>query len=396
MTERDGGTIQQVLDEGVASGAVPGVAAVVVGREGVRFSGTAGTTEVGGDDPVTPDTTFRLASMTKALVSVAALGLAEEGALDLDAPVASLLPAFGELQVLDGFDGDAPRLRPPARQATVRQLLNHTAGAGYFFGNPLLKRWHEVTGTPVPTDGRLASLLEAPLVGDPGVRWEYGTNTDWLGQVVEAVTGEGLDAVVAERVTGPLGMTDTTFTPDAGQRARLMPVHARAADGGLVLSGFEWPAEPEFFAAGHGAYGTPGDYARFLGMLLRDGELDGTRILRPETVALAFTDSLDGAPLPGATPTVMPELANDVPEFPWKQGWGLGFHLTLEDLEGMRRAGTGDWSGLFQTFFWVDRAAGVAAGFFTQVLPFFDAQVIGTLLAFEQAVYASVGAEAVA
>jgi CubicO group peptidase (beta-lactamase class C family) len=387
-------TIQQVLDDGAASGAVPGAVAVVVGPDGLRFQGAAGNTRADGDDPVTPDTMFRLASMTKALVSVAALQLVEEGALQLDTPVAAVLPAFGDLRVIEGFDGDTPRLRPPARSATIHELLTHTAGAGYFFGNPHLKRWHELTGTPVPTEGRLAAL-DAPLTSDPGVRWEYGTNTDWLGRVVEAVTGQGLDDVVAERVTEPLGMTDTSFTPDAGQRARLMPVHARTPDGGLAVTDFDWPAEPEFWAAGHGAYGTAGDYARFLAALVGDGSFEGARILRPETVDLAFTDGLRGAPLPGAQPTVMPELVNDIPELPWRQGWGLGFHLTLEDLEGMRRAGTGDWSGIFHTFFWIDRTTGVAAGLFTQVLPFFDAQVIGMLLAFEQAVYAGVGAAAV-
>ena len=375
------GGIDGVLARSAEAGAVPGVVAVVVGPDGLLYEGAAGD--------ATPDTMFRFASMTKAMASVAALALVEEGRLELDAPVASVLPEFAELQVLEGFDGDTPRLRPPATQATIRQLLNHTSGHGYWFGSEDLKRYHEVTGAPNPFSGLRASL-HTPLLFDPGTTWNYGISTDWLGQVVEKVTGKGLDAVLVERIWQPLGMSDTSFAPSEEQKGRLMGVHQRQADGSLAPSPHDIPHHPEFYAAGHGSYGTARDFGRFISMLLSGG----APVLRPETVDLAFSDQLAGVPLPDRTITTEPELVNAFDALPFPQTWGLGFHITSVDLDGMRHAGTGDWAGLFNSYFWVDRAAGVGAVLMTQVLPFFDAGVIELLVGFEQAVYASVGAPA--
>jgi len=128
--------------------------------------------------------------------------------------------------------------------------------------------------------------------------------------------------------------------------------------------------------------------------LLRDAELDGERVLAPETVQLAFTDHLRGAPLPEMMRSAIPEMTNDVPSWPFAQGWGLGFRLVLEDIPAMRRAGTGDWAGLANCYYWIDRATGVAGVILTQVLPFFDARIVEMVLGFEQAVYATVGAPA--
>jgi methyl acetate hydrolase len=379
--------IDALLQAAAESGAVPGAVAVVAGRDGILHEAAAGRLSVEGGAAVTTDTMFRFASMTKAMASVAALGLIEEGRLELDQPVASVLPEFGELQVLEGFDGDTPRLRPPATQATIRHLLTHTSGHGYWFGSPDLRRYHELTGAPNMFSG-LRGALQAPLVFEPGTTWNYGISTDWLGQVIETVTGKGLDEVLAERIWGPLGMTDTTFTPSDEQRSRLMAVHQRQADGSLALSPHDVPSNPEFHPAGHGTYGTGRDFGRFVAMLLADGG----EVLRPETVELAFSNHLGDIALPERTISTEPELVNEFDALPFPQGWGLGFHLTLVDLDGMRRAGTGDWAGLFNSYFWIDRAAGVGGVLMTQVLPFFDAGVVELLVGFEQAVYAAVGA----
>jgi methyl acetate hydrolase len=377
------GEIDGLLARSAEAGAVPGVVAVVVGPDGPLYEGAAGD--------ATPDTMFRFASMTKAMASVAALALVEEGRLELDAPVASVLPEFAELQVLDGFDGDTPRLRPPATQATIRQLLTHTSGHGYAFGSEDLKRYHEVTGAPTSFTGLRASL-HTPLLFDPGTAWNYGISTDWLGQVVEKIAGKGLDEVLLERVWQPLGMTDTSFAPSEEQKRRLMPVAQRQADGSLAPSPHDLPTNPEFCVAGQGSYGTARDYGRFVSMLLAGG----APVLRPETVDLAFSDQLGGVPLPDRTISTEPELLNEFDALPFPQTWGLGFHITSVDLDGMRRAGTGDWAGLFNSYFWVDRAAGVGAVLMTQVLPFFDDRVVELLVGFEQAVYAAVGAPATA
>lgn len=379
----EGSGIDALLTEAVSAGTCHGVVAMVVDRDGVLYEGAAG--DAG------PETMFRLASMTKAVATTGALQLVEQDRLRLDQTVESVLPEFGELQVIDGFDGDQPITRPPATKATIRQLMTHTAGLGYFFLNERLFRYGPLVGLPNPLDGKKVSL-SAPLVNDPATIWEYGVNTDWLGLAVERLTGQTLGEYLSEHVYEPLGMGDSTFHPSDEQRGRLMPVLIRAADGTLQPIELDLPPEPEWDAAGHGSYGTAHDYARFIRAWLNDGELDGRRILRPDTVSTAFEDHIEGIPLPDVMRSCVPELSNDVPALPVPQGWGLGFHLVKVDIPGMRSAGTGDWAGIFNTYYWIDRSAGIGGLFMAQVLPFFDAKVVDALLAFEVAVYAQVGA----
>lgn len=378
--------IDDLLAAAVERDAIPGAVAVVAGAEGLRHVAFAGGLRTSGGAPVREDTTFRLMSMTKALTTVAALQLIERGRLELGQEVASVLPAFAELQVLEGYDGDVPLLRPPSRPATIRHLLTHTSGLGYAFGSPTLLRYLELTGTEDAISGR-HDAIAIPLVVDPGTAWNYGVSTDWLGQVVEAISGQDLAAYLTEHVFAPLGMHDTTFEPSDDQRGRMMAVHRRTPDGALVVDDFELPRTPEFAPGGHGAYGTGPDYGRFLAALLAGGTLDGARILAPETVALALRDQLGVLPLPRVTQSTMPELSNDIVAMPFKQSYGLGFHLMLEDVPGGRRAGSADWSGLMNCYYWLDRAGGVAAVFCTQVLPFFDGPILDTVMGFERAVY---------
>jgi methyl acetate hydrolase len=377
-----------LLDQAVNTGAMPGVVAMVGDREGTLYEGAFGRLSVEGDEPACADTMFWIASMTKAIVSVAALQLIERGRLELEQPVVDILPAFGELPILDGFDGDVPRLRVATRPVTLRHLLTHTSGCGYWFDNPDVLRYHRVTGVPDPLSGS-AEMLRVPRLFEAGKRWEYGTSVDWLGLVIEQVGGADLNTHCRTHICEPLGMLDTTFDPSDAQRDRLMAIHDARAGRPLSLSSIALPEEQDMWSGGGGLYSTAGDYLRFMRALLRGGELDGERILRPETVQLAFTDSLQGAPLPAdGTHSAVPELTNDVPALPFKQGFGLGFSLMLEDIPGMRRAGTGNWAGLCNSYFWIDHTSGIAATLMTQVLPFFDDGVVQTLLGFEAAVYA--------
>jgi CubicO group peptidase (beta-lactamase class C family) len=375
--------IDDLLNGVTADGSLHGIAATIVSCDGVLYEGAAGDAR--------PDSMFRNASMTKAVATTAALQLVEQGRVDLDATVVSILPEFGELQVLDGFDGGQPVLRPPRSQATVRQLMNHTSGCGYHFLNEKLFTYCTDHGFPHVLTGRKQSI-SAPLVHDPGTVWEYGVSTDWVGQVVEAVSGQTLGDYLAEHVYGPLGMTDSTFAPTDEQRKRLLPVLTRAADGSLVPTEIDLDVEQEWDAAGHGSYGTIADYGRFVRAWVNGGELDGTRILKEETVDLALRDHLDGVPLPKKMEPTVPELANPVELLDVPQGWGLGFHVYSVDLPGMRSAGSGDWSGLYNSFYWIDRAAGIGAVIATQLLPFFDGKMVETILGFEAAVYAELGA----
>lgn len=375
----DGSAIKALLDGAVAKGAVHGIAAIVVDRNGPLFQHAAGE--------ATERTLYRNASMTKAVATTGALQLVEQGRLSLDATVESILPEFGKLQLLEGFDGDKPRLRPPASKATVRQLMTHTAGLGYFFTNEKLLRYLELTGEPSPLSGEKRSL-SVPMVNDPGTAWEYGVNTDWLGLVIEKLTGQSLGSYLQQHVYAPLGMNDSTFAPSAEQRVRLLRVMQRQPDGKLAPSVHDLPATSEWDAAGHGSYGTIQDYGRFVQAWLNDG----AGVLKPATVQMALQSHIGTIRLPELMKSAVPDLSNDVPSLPVPQSWGLGFHLTLADLPGMRSHGTGDWAGVFNSYYWIDRAKGIGGVLMTQLLPFFDMPVIETLMGFEMAVYQQVGA----
>ena len=390
----DATRIDALLDRAVGEQVVPGVVAVVGDREGVLYEGAFGRLNVDGDVSAVPDTMMWIASLTKAFVSVAALQLIEQGDLELEQPVADILPAFGGLKVLEGFDGDTPRLRSPKGQATIRHLLTHTAGAGYWFANADVLRYHQLAGIPDPTAGRVA-MLEMPLCADPGTRWEYGTNTDWLGQVVEAVSGLDLATYCDERVFGPLGMRDATFAPTDEQIARTMTVHSRTprrradthSDGGAGRRGLllrrlrrlrNGPGLPALHAcaaarrrARRGERPAPRDR--------------GACVHRPPPRRPAARSHTVGDPRSAATTS---------PPGPWPRAGASGSTFVLEDVPEMRRAGTGDWAGLCNCYFWIDRSTGVAGAILAQVLPFYDARIVETATSFEQAAYAEVSAPA--
>ncbi len=383
----DGTAIDRVLREAVESGAVPHVAAIAADRDGVIYQGAAGAREAGQADPVTVDTLFRIMSMTKMPCTVAALQQMEQGHLDLDAPVAEYCPEFGEIQVLTGFDGETPVLRPPARQATVRNLITHTAGLGYWFWSEQLVRWERVTGVPNIVAGSNASLT-APMLADPGAEFIYGINIDWLGKVVEAVTGVGLDVAIKEGITGPLGMDQTTFLMNDEQRPHSTPVHVKGEDGTWASIGEVLNQQPDWWAGGHGLYGPPSDYIKFERALLRNGELDGTRILRSETVDGAFQNQIGDLDFPAHLPTADPASSATFQAGPGYK-WGYGLLLNTADIPGMRRAWSGAWAGLCNTHFWVDRSTGVCASIYSNFLPFATPEAMTMYSDFERALYAS-------
>lgn len=379
--------IGKVLQDAVDAGAVPSVAAIAADRSGVIYEGGAGFTVAGGRDPIGVDTHFRIMSMTKILTTVAALQQKERGNLDFDAPVADYRPEFADLQVLEGFDGDTPRLRPPAGQATVQQLITHTAGLSYWFWNADIMRWEAVTGTPNVLSG-VNSIFTAPLVADPGTKFEYGINADWLGRVVEAVTGVTLDVAVKDGITGPLGMDATTFRCSSDQAANTTPIHAKAADGTWVSSGINLVQEPEYWAGGHGLYSTPRDYIKFQRALLGGGELDGVRILDQSTVNAAFTNQIGDLDFPAEIQTADPAASCSFAVGPGCK-WGYGLLLNTTDIPGMRRAYSGAWAGLFNSHFWVDPASGVCGSIYSNFMPYGPPEALELYANFERAVYAS-------
>jgi CubicO group peptidase (beta-lactamase class C family) len=380
-------SIDQVLSSAVESGAVPHVVAIAADRDGVIYQGAAGPRMVGDDEPASPDTVFRITSMTKMPCTVLALQAMEKGTLDLDAPVVNYCPEFAEVQVLTGFEDGVPQLRPPASQATVKQLITHTSGLGYWFWSGDLVQWEKISGIPNVMAGSRASL-RAPMVADPGTAFIYGINTDWLGQVIEAVTGLPLDVAMKQNITGPLGMDHTAFIMNDADRANCSPVHVKGEDGQWSSIGEILNQAPEYFAGGHGLYGPASDYIKFERALLRGGDLDGARILQPETVAKAFRNQIGDLDFPAEIPTADPASSGTLAMGPGNK-WGYGLLLNTEDLPGRRRAWSGAWAGLCNTHFWVDRMTGICASIYSNFLPFITPEAVGLYADFEEALYAA-------
>ena len=278
-------TADALLRNATADGAVPGVVAGATNRDGNLYLGGFGERVLGGGEEMTPDTVGWLASMTKALTGAAAMQLVERGRLDLDTPAAQVVPALGDARVLEGFEEDGkPRTRAPSRAITLRHLLTHTAGFSYEIWNASIIRYQTATGTPGIISCQDAAL-GTPLLFDPGDRWEYGINMEWVGKMIEAVSGQRLGEYFRDHLLEPLGMRDTAFRITDAMRARLAKIHQRAEDGSLIPQmDFELPQDPEVELGGAGLYGTIGDYLCFIRMMLNRGRVDGEQILAPETV----------------------------------------------------------------------------------------------------------------
>lgn len=382
-------TVLRDVSQGPAR--VPGVVAMVTDRERDIYSGCAGERRLG-DDPMTEDTVFAIFSTTKAIAGTCALQCVEEGLLDLDAPAKEYAPWLGQVQVLEGFDADgSPRLRAPKTEVTTRQLMLHTAGFGYDFFNEMYKRMADEHGQPSIVTGSRASI-ETPLLFDPGTKWEYGTNIDWVGQVVEGIRGKRLGEVMRERVFDPLGMEDIAFTRSEAMKARTATIHARGGDMSLTpMDEFELPDDPEVHMGGHGLYGTVPEYMKFIRMWLNDGAGPNSRVLKPETVEWAVKGALVPPQKVTMLPGVNPELSNDAEFFPGLgKDWSYTFMVNTEEAPTGRPAGAIGWAGLANSFYWIDRAAGVGGYWATQILPFGDPTSFVGYLDFESAVYKAI------
>ena len=379
-----------LLGKAVAAGAVPGVVAMAADREGVIYEGAFGERALGSGQAMTQGTVGWIASMTKAITSVAAVQLVERGQLDLDAPASRIVPAIAAAQVLTGFDAAGnPQTRPPRRPVTLRHLLTHSAGFGYELFNTDIQKVQAAWGLPGIIECKEASL-KTPLLFDPGERWEYGINIDWAGKMVEAVSGHKLGAYLQENLLGPLGMTSTAFRITPEMRERLAAMHMRGADGALAQMDFEIPQQPEIEGAGHGLYSTAGDYLAFLRMILNGGQLGGERVLKPESVNMLAINQMGSNRVTfmnSATP-----LSNSAEFFPGvAKSWSLAFQINLEKVFTGRAAGGLMWAGLCNSYYWIDPASGVAGVYLTQILPFGDVKSLPLYLDFETAVYDSLG-----
>lgn len=383
-----GPVLDAVAHAECASDRVPGVVAMVTDRTGTRYAGAAGQRSVGRAEPMTVDSVFAMFSTTKAITGTAVLQCVEEGLLDLDAPAADYLPEIGKLHVIEGFDASGePVLRTPKRDITTRMLLLHTAGFGYSFFDETYKQLAEGGCPSVITATR--ESLQTPLLFDPGDKWQYGSNMDWAGLVVESIRGQRLGTVMAERIFEPLGMSETSFVLDDSMSARRATIHQREADGTLTPTDLVLPQEPEVHMGGHGLYSTVGDYTKFLRMWLRDGAGENARVLTEDTVANAVRNGLQSQTVTELK-GVVPSLSHDAEFFPGqRKSWAYSFMVNEEQAPTGRPAGSLGWAGLANLYYWIDRRNGIAGLWATQILPFADPASFGGYLDFETATYRS-------
>lgn len=387
--------IVALVEEAVERQEVAGAVTLVARLGRVGHLEAVGWRDLERRAPMETDTLFRIASMTKAVTSVAAMQLYEAGALLLDDPVSRHLPAFAAVEVLAPGDGSGPRLEPLDRPVTIRHLLTHTSGLGYrFLAPPRLAPRYVAAGisdglaqTP-GTVGEMADRLAAlPLLHQPGARFTYGLGTDVLGRVVEVVSGESLADYMAAEIFEPLGMVDTGFFRDPADADRYASVYApgpdglvrvsdapvTSADGRTVYSaGYPYDGPRTYHSGGAGLTSTASDYARFLLALLNGGELDGARILGRRTVQLMTRDHLAGL---GALDTGL--------------RFGLGFAIAGDPglTGGPRSAGSFGWLGFFNTVYWVDPEEQLVAIVLTQLYPADRSRLTDR---FEVAVYSAI------
>jgi methyl acetate hydrolase len=371
-----------------SAGGAPGVVAMVTDRQRNIYEGAAGKRALGGDAPMTTDSVMAIFSTTKALTGALLMQLVEEGLVRLDDPAKKYVPEIAEIMVLDGFDADGqPRLRAPKRDITLDHLMLHTAGFSYeFFSHDDLK-FRNAKGVPSVVSSTFASVRTV-LLFDPGERWGYGVNIDWVGKVVEAVRGKRLGEVMQERLLAPLGMADTGFVMTPSMQSRRVTIHDRAMDGKLTpLPDLVLPQPPEMDMGGHGLYSTVADYMKFIRMVLNDGAGEHGRVLKPETVAQMCSNGL-GALKSGGWTTSIPSLSNTGEYFPGlPKTWAYTFQVNEEATPSGRPAGSLMWAGLANLFYWIDRQNGIGGYWGSQILPFHDVSSYPGFVEFETAVY---------
>jgi methyl acetate hydrolase len=363
--------IDTLLRTAVEQKRVPLVVAMVADASGVVYEHATG---------VRKDDIFAIASMTKPVTSVAVMQLVESGKVKLDEPASTYVAELRDVQVLD-----SGTLRPPKRPVTVRHLLTHTSGFGYEFSRPELAELVGKKQIPSAMEGN-DGFLKAPLLFDPGTRWEYGISTDWLGRLVERVSGQSLEVYFRDHIFAPLGMSDSFFVVPTAKQSRMVAQFQRT-EKGLV----ELPRKPmapvTFFSGGGGLFSTGPDYMRFVSALMAGGQLDKRRILTADTVALMGKNQIGGLTLV-PVPSLIPQLIAPNAMMPGGMDkFGLGFAVNSK-AGGTRGTNTMTWAGVFNTFFWIDREKQVGAVLFMHMLPGLEPGTLKLLEEFDRGVYA--------
>jgi CubicO group peptidase (beta-lactamase class C family) len=363
-------TLEGYVEDGKLAG---GVVQIMQGDE-LLYADAFGWRDIDGQVPMTEDTIFRIASQTKAIVTVGALILQEEGKLTIQDPISKYLPEWADVKVATPNDRGGYDLVPVRRPITIRDLMTHTSGIGYGsgFGAPApgSDLWEQAgfvnwyfADKDQPIRELVRQMAALPMPAQPGERWIYGYNVDILGAIVEVASGMPLDAFLKDRIFDPLGMTDTQFYLRPDQADRLVTIYSAGPNGVVeapvegrdVSQGAYVNGPRRAFSGGAGLTSTAHDYTRFLQMLLNYGELDGVRVLSRKTVELM--------------------TVNHLPANIGEQGPGTGMGLGVSVLEDLGKRGTlgseGEfgWGGAYHSTYWVDPAEGLTVVYFTNIIP---------------------------
>ena len=374
------GRLREFIDRAVDRGLAPAVVVGVVDVERPIFLHAAGMRDHAHGAPLAPDAIFRIASMTKPVTSLAVMMLVEDGAIEIDAAAATYLPELDRLRVLTGFDrtNGTWTSRPPTRPVTIRDLLTHTSGVAYSFLDARLAK----------IDDGTKSRPDIPLLHDPGERFSYGPGTAILGSIVAAVSGGTLDDFCRARIFEPLGMIDSGYAVPVGKRDRVVTQRTHAANGFV-----EQPNAATIASRGRGDDGmlsTAADYLRFMQLFLNGGVAQGARVVS-ETTLRAMTSNQIGARRIGTHPAVPGAIAQPFPIGGEKDGFGFGFQIETPPARSTngcgRSAGSCSWSGIFNTYFWIDFQHGIGVTVLVQFLPAHDAGAIEILEGVERIVY---------
>jgi methyl acetate hydrolase len=373
--------VDDALRSGLARRKIPAVVGMVGSENKTLYSGAFGTRDSSGV-AVRVDSIFQIASMTKAITTVAALQLVEQGKVDLDEPIARRLPKLASLDVLEGFDAAGrPSLRPAKTAITLRHLLTHTSGLCYDTWDGNMHRFTQANAASAPAK-------PGPLMFEPGTRWQYGQGVDWAGRLVESVSGATLEEYFERQIFRPLGMADTSYILPAAKFDRLVNRYHREANGALQQDERKFPSPPTSFNGGGGLYSSAPDYIRFTQMILNHGAAPkNVRILQAKTVQSMMTNQI-GELTAGKMKSFDPKTSADVDMQPGHdEKWGLGFLINTSPYTGGRSAGSLAWAGLYNTFYWIDPKRRRCAVILMQFLPFVDKDAIGLFGDFERAVY---------
>jgi CubicO group peptidase (beta-lactamase class C family) len=362
--------IRDTLQADIDKGLVPGAVLLIARRGQIANSEALGYRDREDGAVMTPDTIFRIASMTKPVVSVAAMMLAEEGKLLIANPVSRYIPAFADLKVAANSDDPGAKalmFEPLQREMTVQDLMRHTSGLTYaHLTGPHLKQAYEAAGVvdERQTNAEMAEkLAKVPLAYQPGTTFQYGVSTDMLGRVVEVASGTSLDRFIDERICKPLGLLKTSFGPIDGSRSAQPQIDSASGKRPPMR---DTSVRPTWISGGSGLLSTAGDYVRFCQMLLNGGELGGARLLAPPSIALMTSDHLTPETRRSpSTPVLFGALA-PTPEL--GLGFGLGFAVRTHSGRNPLPGSVGDfsWSGVTGTYFWIDPQKELIAILMTQ------------------------------